>query len=84
MGLYRDDGLIEMITNPNGPKLYSYRKRICSTLKLLGFKITIYTNLKIVNFLNVILNSRKGKFEPYKKKENYSAIYIHTSSNHPP
>ncbi len=56
MGRYRDDGLIEMITNPNGPKLDSYRKRICSTLKFLGFKITIYTNLKIVNLLNVILN----------------------------
>ena len=38
---------------------------ISNALKLLGFKITIYTNLKIVNFLNVIQNLRKGTFEPY-------------------
>ena len=67
MGLYRDDGLIN-IWNPNKPKLDSYRKRISNALKLLGFKITIYTNLKIVNFLDVTLNLKKGKFEPHKKK----------------
>ena len=82
MGLYRDDGLI-INRNPNGPKLDSYRKRISDALKLLGFRITIYTNLKIVNFLDVTLNLRKGTFEPYKK-ENDTPIYIHTSLNHPP
>ena len=44
--------------------------------------MTICTNLEIVNFLDVILNLRKGTFEPYKK-ENDTPIYIHTSSNHP-
>ena len=54
MGLYRDDGLI-LIRNPNG--LNSYRKRISNALKLLGFNITIYTNLKIINFLDVTMNN---------------------------
>ena len=81
VGLYKDNGLI-IIRNPNGPKLDSYRKKISNALKMLGFKITIYTNLKIVNFLNVTLNLGKGTYEPYKKDD--TPIYIHTSSNHPP
>ena len=50
---------------------------------MLGFKITLNTNLKIVNFLDVTLNLRKGTFKIYKK-ENDTPIYIHTSANHPP
>ena len=45
--------------------------------------IYIYTNLKIVIFLYVMLNLRKGIFEIYKK-ENDTSTYIHTSLNHPP
>ena len=74
-GLYRDDVLI-IIRNPNGPKLDSYRKRICNVLKLFRFKFTIYTNLKIVNFLDVTLNLNKGTFEPYKK-EQYTYLHTH-------
>ena len=77
------DGLI-IIRNPNGPKLDSYRKKISNALKLLGFKITIYTNLKIVNFLDVTLNLGKGTYKPYKKDNNTPKKIIHISSNHPP
>ena len=66
-GLNRDDGLI-IIRNPDGTKLDSYRKTISNALKLQGFKITIHTNLKIVNFLDVTLNLGKGTYEPYKKR----------------
>ena len=65
------------------PKLDSYRKKISNALKLMGFKITIHTNLKIVHFLDITLNLGKGKYEPYKK-DNDTPIYIHNSSNHPP
>ena len=82
MGLYRDDGLI-IIRNPNGPKLDNYRKKKSNALKLLGFKITIHRNLKIVNFIDVTLNLGNCTYEPYKK-DNDTPIYIHTSSNHPP
>ena len=78
MGLYRDDGLI-IIWNPNGPKLDDYRKKIPNALKLLGFKITKYINLKI-NFLDFL---DKGTYKPYKK-DNDTPINLHTSSNHPP
>ena len=74
MGLYRDDSLI-IIRNPNGPKLDSFKKRISNTLKLLGFNMTTYTNLKIVNFLDVTLNLKKGTFEPYKKRTIHSSTY---------
>ena len=83
MGLYRDDGLF-IVRNPNGPKLDNYRKKISNALKLLGFKTTIHANLKIVNFLDVILNLANCTYEPYKKKDNDTPTYIHTSSNHPP
>ena len=82
MELYRDDRLI-IIRNPNRPKLDSNRKRIASSLKLLGFRITIHTNLRIVNFWDVTLNLYKGTYEPFKK-DNDTPINILTSSNHPP
>ena len=81
MVICRDDGLI-INRNPNGPKQDSYRERISSALKL-GFRITICTNLKIVNFLDVTSKFKNGTFEPFKK-ENDTPIYKHTSSNHSP
>ena len=81
MGLYRDDGLI-IIRKPNGPKVDNYRKRISNSLKLLGFKSALHTNLKTVNFLDIRLNLTNYTYEPYKKDN--IPIYIHTSSNHPP
>ena len=81
MGLYRDDGLI-IIRKPNGPKQDNYRKRISNALKLLGFKSTIHTNLKTVNFLDITPNLTNCTYEPYKK-DNNTPIYIHTSSNYP-
>ena len=82
MELYRNDSLI-IFRNPNGPKLDSYRKKISNAQKLQRFKITIHTNLKIGNFLDVTLNLSKGTYETYKK-DNNTPIYIHTSANHPP
>ena len=82
MGLYRDDGLI-IIRNQNGPKLDSYRKKISNALKLQRFRITIHTNLKIVNFSDVTLNVCQGTHEHYKKDDD-TPNYIHTSSIHPP
>ena len=79
MGQYR----VDIIRNPNGPKLVSNRKRISDALKLLGFRINININLKIVNFLDVTLYLKKVTFEPYKK-ENNIPLYIHTSANYPP
>ena len=46
-------------------------------------KITIETNLKIVNFLDVDFDLKKGTFKPYSKPNN-DIMYINTDSNHPP
>ena len=81
LGQYRDNSLI-IIRNPNGPKLDSYRERISNAIKLLGFRIPINANQKIVNLLDVTLNVDKSTFEPYKK-ENDTPIYIDTSSRKP-
>jgi hypothetical protein len=51
--------------------------------KDIGLKITIDTNLKIVNFLDVTLNLSSGQYQPYRKP-NDSPLYINTKSNHPP
>ena len=48
-----------------------------------GFKITITTNLKTVNLLDVTFNLCNGKYQPYKKS-NDTSTHINVNSNHPP
>ena len=48
-----------------------------------GLKITITTNLKTVNFLDVTFNLCTGKYQPYKKP-NDTPTYINVNSKHPP
>ena len=57
-------------------------KRISNALKLLGFRITLNTNLKIVNFLDVTLNLKKSTFEPYKKRMIHPFIYTLLQTTH--
>ena len=49
----------------------------------MGLNLTIQTNLKIVNFLDVTFNLQDGTYTPYKKP-NDIPLYINTKSNHPP
>ena len=46
-------------------------------------KITIQTNMKVVNFLDVTLNLTTEAYQPYSKP-NSQPMYIHVDSNHPP
>ena len=48
-----------------------------------GLKITITTNLKTVNILNVTFNLCTRKYQLYKKP-NEKPIYINVNSNYPP
>ena len=48
----------------------------------LDLKITIECNQKIVDFFNVTLDLRNGKYFVYRK-ENNEINYIHSKSNHP-
>ena len=80
-GLYRDDGLGVSYGSPK--EVESYKKEICSVFESIGLKITIETNKKIVDFLDITLNLNTGKYQPFLKPGN-KPIYINTGSNHPP
>ena len=82
IGLYRDDGLL-VVHNSNGPKLDRLRKNIIKLFKDESLNITIDTNLKVTDFLDVTLDLETGKHYPYRKP-NDNTVYINTNSNHPP
>ena len=64
IGLYRDDGIL-VIPDSNGPMASSIQKRITRAFKLLGFKIDILANQKIVNFLDVTFNLNNNTYKPF-------------------
>ena len=82
VGLYRDDGLV-LLRNTSGPQSERTRKDITREFKKQGLDITISTNLKICNFLDVTLNPKDGTYYPYRKPNN-ETLYVNTNSNHPP
>ena len=49
---------------------------------LLGFKIEVSSNNKIVNFLDVTLNLSDNTYKPFLKTDQYPS-YINFNSNHP-
>ena len=81
VGLYWDDGIV-YIPDSNGPKTASIQKKIIRAFTLLGFRIQIASNFKIVDFLDVTLNLNNGTFKPFSKNDSASR-YINISSNHP-
>ncbi|KAL9966710.1 hypothetical protein ACROYT_G024826 [Oculina patagonica] len=82
IGLYRDDGLaiFKSMNARSGDKV---RKKFSEILGNLGLKITVQSNLKVVNYLDVTLNLTTGKYYPYRKPDN-NPLYINVDSNHPP
>ena len=82
VGLYRDDGLA-IFKNINTRSGYNVRKKFSEILGNLGVKITVQSNLKVVNYLDVALNLTTGKYYPYRKPDN-NPLYINANSNHPP
>ena len=57
------------------------RKQIIKIFKDCGLNITMKTNLKSVDFLDIRLNLRDNTYQPYRKP-NSEPIYINKSSNH--
>ena len=53
VGLYRDDKLDRL---RNGPKVEPRRKQIIQIFKICGLNITVKTNLKTIDFLDVSLD----------------------------
>ena len=67
----------------SGPELERMRKKIFATFKTLGLKVTIETNIKNTDFLDIHLDLVSDTYKPFRK-ENHQPIYIHKNSNHPP
>lgn len=82
IGLYRDDGLA-IFKNTSGPQAERIRKDITNRFKTHGLSITIQTNMKIVNYLDVTFDLTNSNYRPYRKPNN-EPQYISTKSNHAP
>ena len=82
VGLYRDDGLA-IFKNINTRSGDNVRKKFSEILGNLGLKITVQSNLKVVDYLDVTLILTAGKYYPYGKPDN-NPLYINANSNHPP
>ena len=70
------------IPNSGGPKCSSIQKKIVRAFKFWGFKIEISFNIKVANFLDVILNLSDNFYRPFLKTDQYP-FYINVNSNHP-
>ena len=81
ISLYRDDGLAAFNGTPQ--EIEKIKKGICKVFRDNDLKITVEANTTKVNFLDVTLDLKSGKYYPYTKEGNIP-LYVHTKSNHPP
>ena len=81
IGLYRDDGRAVGDLTPRQMELV--KKEICKIFQNQDLKITIVTNIKVVDFLDVTLDLNTRTHKPYNKPNN-TPLYINMMSNHPP
>ena len=66
VGLYHDDGL-GILRNSSGPEIERKRKQIIQIFKSCGFNITVKTNLKTADFLDIGLDLVNNTYQPYRK-----------------
>ena len=66
VGLYRDDELAVQ-KDASGPVADRVRKQIIEVFKSCGLKITIESNLRMVNYLDITMCLESGMFKPYRK-----------------
>ena len=81
LGLYRDDGLATL-RRSSGSRADRARKDLIKVFHEMGLKITVQTNLKCVDYLDVTLNLNTGTYQPYRKP-NDNPLYVNRLSNHP-
>ena len=81
LGLYRDDGLAAF--RGTAREAENIKKKICKIFSDNGLRITISTNTKVVNFLDVTFNLSRDIFSPFMKPNN-PLMYVNVQSNHPP
>ena len=81
IGFYRDDGLA-ILRDASGPTAEHTKQKKFKIFQEHVFKITADPNLVEINFLNVTLNLRSGKYWPFCKPNN-SSLNVHSQSKHP-
>ena len=79
---YRD-GSLTILKDAPGPSAERTKKKIIKIFQEYGLKNTAHTNLVATNFLGVTVNLKSEKYWPFRKL-NYSQLYVHSQSNHPP
>ena len=82
VALYRND-ILGILRNSSGPEIERKRKRIIQIFKTCGLNITVKTNLKALDFLDVRLDLINNTYQPYQKP-NGDTVYINKHSNQPP
>ena len=82
VGLYRDDGLA-VLNGISDQGTDNMRKDLEKIFTDEGLGISVDTNLRITDFLDITLNLDTGKYYPYRKPNNLP-LYVHKKSNHPP
>lgn len=80
MSLYGDDGII-YIPISNNPLMSKIMEKVIRAFKLLGLKIEISSNLKIVDYLDITLNLNDNTFKSYLQV-NETPDYINIHFNH--
>ena len=66
VALHRDDGP-GILQNSSGPEIERKRKQIIQIFQSCGLNITVKTNLKTADFLDIPLDLVNNTFQPYRK-----------------
>ena len=82
MGLYIDNGL-RTFKNMSGPEVERKKKELAKIFKNNGLLITVKTNIKTADFLEIHFDLVKEIYQPYRKP-NDDPLNINIKSNHPP
>ena len=81
IGLYCDDGL-GILQNIPKTEIERKKKQIVKVFKDCGLSITINSNLKSLDFLDVTFDIVNDIYNPYRKPDN-KPLYINKHSSHP-
>ena len=79
IGLYRDEKL-GILRNFSGPEIERKRKQIIQIFKSCGIKITVKTNLKTVDFLDLRMDLINNTHQPIQNQieKQFTSINIQT------
>ena len=78
IGLDRDD-VLSIFRNKSGTQLEKTKKNLKRLFKEYDLKITLESDQKIFNYLDVPLNLKDGTFRPYHKHNVQYSTFVHNT-----